>query len=193
MKRFIQAFAIFAIIFTFSQLGSAQNRVILGEAQRITGDNFSFSARTPNGVSIYSVSKPSTAMITAIDQGFTNLFAIARRHGYSKRLNYADYTVFIGKPDRLKNADGNYSPDIAIAAAQYAGTVYDKGGYIYVAGMVVALNPCTFLIAEHTKDFNRVSEVVRYEGEHLVLYHNDRRKYLETADHSKGGGHPILN
>jgi hypothetical protein len=39
----------------------------------------------------------------------------------------------------------------------------------------------------------RITDVVRYEGEHIVLYHNDRRKYRQTADHSKGGGHPILN
>ena len=50
----------------------------------------------------------------------------------------------------------------------------------------------TFVIAEHTRDLNRVSDVVRYEGEHLVLYHNDRRRYSQTADHSQGGGHPIL-
>ncbi|MBK8150871.1 MAG: hypothetical protein IPK58_22375 [Acidobacteria bacterium] len=52
--------------------------------------------------------------------------------------------------------------------------------------------PCAFMIGEHTKDFNRVSDVVRYEGEHIVLFHNDRKRYQETADHSKGGSHPIL-
>lgn len=192
MKKIVHAAAIFSFLFVFGQVSQAQNRAVLREAQRITGDNFSFSVRTPRGVSVYSVSRPSAAMIAAIDQGFTNLFAVSRKNGYSRRVNYADYTVFIGKADRLKNFEGNYSPDIAIGAAQYAGTIYDKGGYIYVAGMVVALNPCAFLIAEHTKDFNRVSEVVRFEGEHLVLYHNDRRRYQETADHSRGGGHPIL-
>jgi hypothetical protein len=50
----------------------------------------------------------------------------------------------------------------------------------------------SFVIAEHTRNFERISNVVRYEGEHLVLYHNDRRRYSETADHSRGGGHPIL-
>jgi hypothetical protein len=193
MKVFIHTAAIFIFLFTFGQVSRAQHRAVLNEAQRVSGDNFSFSARTPKGVNIYSVSKPSAAMLTAIDQGFTDLFSIARKHGYGKRLNYQDYSVFIARPDRTKSAAGQYSPDIAIAAAQYAGTEYDKGGYIYAAGIVIALNPCTFLIAEHTRDFNRVSEVVRYEGEHLVLFHNDRRKYQETADHSKGGGHPILN
>lgn len=193
MKKLIQTAAIFTLLFALGQVASAQNRALLREAQRIAGDTFSFSARSPKGVNIYSVSKPSAAMIAAIDQGFTNLFAIARKHRYGNRTSYSDYTVFIGKPDRNKNAAGQYSPDIAIGAAQYAGTEYDKGGYVYAAGMVVAFSPSAFLIAEHTRDFNRVSEVVRYEGEHIVLYHNDRRKYQETADHSKGGGHPILN
>lgn len=180
------------LLFALGQIGHAQNRTVLAEARRITGDNFTFSARTPKGANIYSVSKPSAAMLIAIDQGLTDLFAVARKNRYSKRLNYSDYSIFIAKADRTKNYAKQYSPDIAIAAAQYAGTEYDKGGYIYAAGIVVALNPCAFVIAEHTKDLNRVSDVVRFEGEHLVLYHNDRRRYLETADHSQGGGHPIL-
>lgn len=192
MKRFIKAATFFAFVFAFSQVSYTQNRTVLNEARRITGDSFTFSARTPNGASIYSVSKPSAAMLEAIDKGLTDLFAVARRNGYNRRLNYSDYSIFIAKPDRTKNAAKQYSPDIAIGAAQYAGTEYDKGGYIYVAGMIVALNPCAFVIAEHTKDLGRVSDVVRFEGEHLVLYHNDRRRYAETADHSKGGGHPIL-
>jgi len=131
-------------------------------------------------------------MMTAIDTGLTNLFAVARKNGYSRGLSYADYTVFIGNADRDRNSAGQYSPDIAVGAAQYAGTDYDQGGYIYAAGMVISNNPMSFVIAEHTRDFNRVSDVVRYEGEHLVLYQNDRRRYAETADHSRGGGHPIL-
>jgi hypothetical protein len=58
--------------------------------------------------------------------------------------------------------------------------------------MVLAYNPCAFIIAEHERDLARVSNVVRYEGEHLVLYYNDRALYERTRDHSRGGGHPIL-
>jgi hypothetical protein len=170
----------------------AQGRGAIAEAQRITGDRFTVSTRTANGTNIYSVRRPSAAMLAAIDQGLTNLFAVARKNGYSRRLNYSDYTVFIANADRNRNSGGQYSPDIAVGAAQYAGTDYDQGGYVYAAGMVVSFNPMTFVIAEHTRDFNRVSDVVRYEGEHLVLYHNDRRRYSQTADHSRGGGHPIL-
>ncbi len=75
---------------------------------------------------------------------------------------------------------------------QYAGTVYDQGGYIYAAGMVISTDSNSFVIAEHTKQLTRISNVVRYEGEHLVLYHNDRRRFNATQDHSGGGGHPIL-
>jgi hypothetical protein len=131
-------------------------------------------------------------MLNAIDKGLTDLFTVARKNGYSRRLNYSDYSIYIGNADRTKDRDGNYSPDIAVGAAQYAGTDYDQGGFIYAAGMVIAYNPMSFVIAEHTSNTSRVSDLVRFEGEHLVLYHNDRRRYAATADHSRGGGHPIL-
>jgi hypothetical protein len=131
-------------------------------------------------------------MLSAIDQGLTDLFAVARKHGYRARLDYRDYTIFIARADRTSDSKGAYSPDVAVPAGQYAGGDYDQGGFIYAAGMVLAFNPCAFVIAEHTQDFGRVSNVVRFEGEHLVLYYNDRNLYEQTADHSRGGGHPIL-
>ncbi len=176
----------------FTQTGVAQNPRVLAEAERISGDNFSFAARTPKGSNVFAVNRPAPEMLNAIDKGLTDLFAIARKNGYYKRLNYSDYSIYIALPDRLKDYQGQYSPDIAIGVAQYAGTIFDKGGYMYAAGMVIAFEPCSFVIAEHIKDFERVSNVVRYEGEHLVLYHNDRARFAATADHSKGGGHPIL-
>ena len=181
--------------FLFAGNASAQNRVdrvLIGEAQRITNDDFRNLSQTPNGARVYSVNQPNYKMLEAIDDGLTELFRVARKNNYRKHLNYSDYTIFIAEPDRTKNSNRQYSPDIAIPSAQYVGSVYDQGGYIYAAGMVMAYNPCAFVIAEHTKDFQRVADIVRYEGEHLVLYHNNRRLYEKTADHSKGGGHPIL-
>lgn len=182
-------------IFSVNLLAQAQNRAeqtVLAEAERVSKDKFNFVVKTPKGATVYGVKNPSSQMIGAIDKGLTDLFAIAKKNKYKKRLKYSDYVIFIANPDRQKNYDGNYSPDIAVAAKQYAGTIYDKGGYIYAAGMVIGYNPCAFIIGEHTKDFDRVSDVVRFEGEHIVLYHNDRKLYDETADHSKGGSHPIL-
>ena len=195
MNRLKLLLSICAVVFLFSQISVAQNqveRVLLNKVERITNDEFRFDTETSKGARVYSVKKPSSKMLKAIDDGLTQLFTIARKHKYSKRLNYSDYTIFIAKADRTKDSTKQYSPDIAVSAAQYAGSIYDQGGYIYAAGMVVAFNPCAFIIAEHTKDFQRVSNVVSYEGEHLILYHNDRQLYNKTADHSKGGGHPIL-
>ncbi|HEX8264236.1 MAG TPA: hypothetical protein VF596_02345 [Pyrinomonadaceae bacterium] len=172
-----------------SQFDSA----LVREAERISGDRFTISTRTPNGAIVYAVRQPNRATLQAIDDGFDDLFALARKNNYRSRLNYSDYTIFIARADRSKDSAGNYSPDIAVAANQYAGSVYDQGGYVYAAGMVVGYNPSAFMIAEHERNLQRITDVVRYEGEHIVLYHNDRRKYRQTADHSKGGGHPILN
>lgn len=196
LKLFLQIISIFAVNFVLFQSVSAQTRVeriLINEAKRITKDDFNYRATTPKGAKVFAVKKPSAKMLRAIDTGLGDLFAIAKKNNYKKRTSYSDYTIFIAKADRTKNSSNQYSPDIAVSAGQYAGSEYDQGGYIYAAGMVMAYNPCAFIIAEHTKQMSRVSDVVRYEGEHLVLYHNDRRLYNKTADHSKGGGHPILN
>jgi hypothetical protein len=165
---------------------------LVAQAESVSGDRFQFEAVTPRGVRVYSVGRPNPSSMRAIDGGLAELFAIARRHGYRQMLNYSDYTVFIGRADRQRDSAGAYSPDIAVGAAQYAGSVYDKGGYVYAAGMVLSMAPGAFLIAEHERDFTRISNVARYEGEHIILYHNDRQLYSRTYDHSRGGSHPIL-
>lgn len=195
-SRFLQT-AVLLIIsaFLFTSDSNAQSRidrVLINEAQRISQDRFTVSTRTPKGTQIYAVSQPSSRMLNAIDKGLEDLFAIARKNNYRNRLNFSDYTIFIARTDRTMDSQRQYSPDIAVPLNQYAGSIYDQGGFVYAAGIVVAHNPSAFMIAEHSRDFHRVSDVVRYEGEHLVLYHNDRRLYQQTADHSRGGGHPIL-
>lgn len=183
---------ILSVAFVFSVTAAGQNQRVLAQAERTSGDKFSVVTRTPRGANVVAVKRPTLDVVKAIDKGLTDLFAVARKNRYRNRLNYSDYTIYVGKADRTNDADGNYSPAIAIGAAQYAGTVFDKGGFIYVAGMVLSNEPCAMLVPEHVKNYGLLSDYVRYEGEHLVLYHNDRRRYTATADHSKGGGHPIL-
>ena len=190
MFSFVASFLI--LVAGLVQVADAQNRTVHNEAERISGDSFGVTARTPLGANIYAIKQPAKEVLAAIDKGLTDLFTIARKNRFRSRLNYSDYSIYIGKADRQKDTAGQYSPDIAVGAGQYSGTIYDKGGFIYAAGIVVALNPCAFMIAEHNKNFARVSDAVRFEGEHLILYHNDRKRYRETADHSQGGGHPIL-
>lgn len=180
------------IIFAFSPIVDAQDLRVRTLAERTTGDRFTVVTGTARGAKVFAVRHPARAVLTAIDRGLSDLFAIARKNGYRKRLNYSDYTIYIGRPDRINDGDGNYSPAIAIGTAQYAGSVFDKGGYMYIAGMVLSNEPCAFLVPDYERNFGLLSDSVRYEGEHLVLYHNDRRRYATTADHSKGGSHPIL-
>jgi hypothetical protein len=178
--------------FVIAQRSGAVDSRLVARAQQITGDRFSVVTSTANGVTVVALSTPRREVLDAIDRGFAELFDVARRHGYRNHLNNGDYTVFLARPDRTKDSSGQYSPDIAVAAGQYAGSGYDQGGYIYAAGMVLAFNPSAFIIAEHEHDWQRISNVVRFEGEHLVLYYNDRALYERTADHSRGGAHPIL-
>ena len=175
-----------------ARTSGSQNPALVARAEQITGDSFPFATWTPRGVNVLARTMPRPETLNAIDRGFAELFAVAQRHGYRNRLSFGDYTVFIGRADRTRDSSGQYSPDIAVPAQQYAGGYYDQGGFIYAAGMVLAFNPSAFVIAEHDRDLGRVSNVVRYEGEHIILYFNDRALYERTADHSRGGGHPIL-
>jgi hypothetical protein len=168
------------------------NPGLVARAQQVTGDRFTVATTTARGVTVVARVTPRPEVLQAIDNGFADLFTVAARHGYRSRLNFRDYIVFIGRADRTRDSGGRYSPDIAVGAGQYAGSVYDQGGYVFAAGMVLAYSPAAFVIAEHERDWQRISNVVRYEGEHLILYHNDRRLYSQTADHSRGGSHPIL-
>jgi hypothetical protein len=168
------------------------NSGLVMRAQQVTGDRFSVATTTPRGAVVVARVTPRPETLSAIDRGLAELFAVAQRQGYRNYLNYRDYTVFIGRADRNRDSSGQYSPDIAVGASQYAGSVYDQGGYVFAAGMVLSFAPGAFVIAEHDRDLARVSNVVRFEGEHIVLYHNDRRLFAQTADHSSGGGHPIL-
>lgn len=192
-----KALLLILTVISFSVAAAAQsyrstNPALITRAEQVTGDSFPVVTTTPRGVTVFARTTPRADFLNAIDRGFADLFAVAARHGYRNRVRFDDYTVFIGSADRLKNSQGQYSPDIAVPAQQYAGTDYDQGGFIYAAGMVLAFNPCAFVIAEHDRDLGRVSNVVRFEGEHLILYYNDRALYERTADHSRGGGHPIL-
>lgn len=165
---------------------------LIAEAEKVTGDQFVVVTSSPRGVRIFAIKLPNAELVRAIDSGLTELFEIARRHGYSLCARHADYTVFIGHADRTRNRDGQYSPDIAVGAEQYAGSIYDQGGYVFAAGMVLSMQPCAFIFAEHDHEWQRVINVARYEGEHLILYHNDRKRFDATMDHSRGGSHPIL-
>jgi hypothetical protein len=168
------------------------DRGTIARAESYTRDRFNYFTETPRGARVVAVNRPRAEALQAIDTGLAELFDAARRNNYRARLNYTDYVVFIARADRVRDSTGAYSPDMSFDAGSYAGTVYERGGQIYAAGMVSSYSPAALVIAEHERDWRRMVNVVRYEGEHLVLYHNDRRRFQETADHARSGAHPIL-
>src|SRR5467141_4303859 len=105
------------------------NPALVSRAEQITGDSFPVVTTTPRGVTVFARTTPRVDLLNAIDRGFADLFAVAQRHGYRNRLRFSDYTVFIGRADRTKDSSGQYSPDIAVPAQQYAGSEYDQGGF----------------------------------------------------------------
>ena len=168
------------------------DRGTIARAESYTRDRFNYFTETPRGARVVAVNRPRAEALQAIDAGLAELCDAARRNNYRTRLNYTDYVVFIARADRTRDSTGAYSPDMAFDAGSYAGTVYERGGQIYAAGMVSSYSPAALVVAEHERDWRRMANVVRYEGEHLVLYHNDRRRFQETADHARAGAHPIL-
>jgi hypothetical protein len=198
MKRisFYLPLLVFVFVLALASIEAFAQRVgnptVTRYAEVESGDRFTVAARTRKGANVYGVKMPSQAILDAIDRGLDDVFAIARRHGYRARLNHSFYSIYIARPDRVRDRNGNYSPAFAISAGEYGGSEYDQGGFIYVAGLNFYMNPDAILIVDFGNDLNSVSEIVRYEAEHIILYHNDRRLYQQTADHSRGGGHPIL-
>lgn len=130
--------------------------------------------------------------LPAIETGLERTFEKARCRGYTLALSLSDYIVAIvkGEPD----SDGN--PCYRIPAGVYAGTVYDKGGYILVAGqMLTAGEPYgnIIVIPEHNgQRLDHLALVAEFEAEHVVLAYNDGDEFERTKVHGNGTGHPII-
>ncbi|HEV7843132.1 MAG TPA: hypothetical protein VGO69_05510, partial [Pyrinomonadaceae bacterium] len=75
---------------SFVQPASAQSsgtdRKLIAYAEQISGDTFPIVTRTARGVRVFARIQPRAEVMSAIDDGFTELFQIARRHGYTRRL-----------------------------------------------------------------------------------------------------------
>ena len=150
--------------------------------------------RSPRGVTVkfekgVTVSADEMA---AIDAGLQDTFDRSPCHGYLRALNHNEYTVAIlNSQDR----DSLGNPAYRLPCAQYCGTEYDKGGYILVAGEMVALgSPYGNIIAlpDHNDRYENERLAASFEAEHIVLGWNDGDKFEATKTHGQGQGHPII-
>jgi len=150
---------------------------------------------SPRGVSIRVEKgvKVVDADLVAIDAGLQQAFDEARCAGYTRALLHTDYSVAL----LASSKDKNGVPEIRVDCAQYCGTEFDKGGYITIAGqMIAAGDPYGNVIAlpAHSGAMpDHLSLSAKYEAEHVILAWNDGDKYLATMTHGIGQGHPLLS
>lgn len=135
----------------------------------------------------------------AIEAGLTRTFDNARcllkpgGQPYDRALNHADYIVAILK---ATDVDSRGNPSYRVPCNQYCGTEYDKGGYILVAGQVVAVGqPYGNIIAlpDSNSNFAYMEDGAAYEAEHIVFAWNDINRYEQTKTHGAGTGHPLMS
>lgn len=150
---------------------------------------------TPLGVKVNS--EKGFPLLNAIDDEFRAVQAIVAARGWV--INPAEYTVHIFASARDYNADNVYSPCFKLyisAGSWYDESDYDQekgkaGGWIYAAEWVVDLQAKRFVITQNNSA-TYTRECIHNGLDHIVLFHNDIDWYGRTADHSSGGGHPIL-
>lgn len=147
---------------------------------------------SPKGVQIWAQDGTTVTAedMDAIERGFERTFIKSRCRGYNRQLNHSDYIVAILKGTDL-DSEGN--PAYRVPAGPYAGTIYDKGGYILVAGQMVFVGqPYGNVIAlPDSTNFDHMALAAEYEAEHVILAWNDGDEFERTKIHI-GNSHPII-
>lgn len=123
-----------------------------------------------------------------IDRQLDALFTKAVINGYSGFSRHSSYVIEILPADSRCTA-----PAFVVNAPNYDGTDYDIDprpgfGVICAAGRFI---PETGRI-QVTETGILTTDIVRYEGEHKLLFEVDRSRYEATKTHSSGTGHPIF-
>ena len=159
------------------------------EIDKLTGKTV-----TPLGVSVLSQSPRTNEFLQAVDAGFELYQKIAKQEGYTNYPEPSHFTVLVFPSVSDRDSTGNYAPSFKAFLSKnssYIGSIYDKGGYILAAEQVVGLEDGIFAVADNNQfEYCRAAT---YNGlEHLLLYYCDRERFHQTADHSKTGGHPII-
>ena len=199
MKRTILTiFIIFAVIFNFAcpMKRRAKLKDLWGQTFAITNRGL-----TPQGANLWQADGTiiTGEDIAAVDEGLQRLFdkckcQISEMDGkpFSQAVTHAEYIVAILKST---DVDSNGDPAIRVPAAQYKGTIYDKGGYILIAGQMLAIGKPygnIMAIPDHNSNFKRLSDITEYEGEHIAAGWNAPTVARANETHGAGSGHPFI-
>lgn len=136
----------------------------------------------------------SLESLDAYERGMTDCFRRAGCIGYTRLLNHSDYIIAILKSTEN---DSQGFPCYRLPAGQYAGTEWDKGGYILVAGQMVFLGtPYGNIIAipDHIlpEHMEHAATVAGFEAEHPLHGYNNGEEFERTKTHGGGFGHPTI-
>lgn len=132
-----------------------------------------------------------------VDGGLSDLFRIAAAppNNYDvSSMSARLYRVWL-----IRRSTHCENPAFLVdATPYYEGSEWDKDpsperSLICAAGMTIMQgNPITGAGMVITDDMGIMRTIVRYEGEHSLLFYLDAARYEATKYHDQGSGHPIL-
>lgn len=155
------------------------------------------SMRTPKGAAVWvqdgAVVTPDE--MQQMDEGLQRSFDKSQCEGYGRilgpALRHDQYIIAVLKATSI-DRDGN--PEYRLPCAQYCHGEFDKGGFITVAAEMAAVGiPFGNILVypDHSTNLTRVSNLVEYEAEHVILSYYDGTRFERTLTHGNGQGHPI--
>lgn len=152
-----------------------------------------YSAMTPKGAVVTSASPIDADLLTEVDRQLDDLFRIAAANGYSTFTIHPTYRIRIEPRDFRCDEISFMITQNVTPGTNYDGSEYDHDPRPGIVAMCVAgrFAESDGLIRV-TAEGIRTAPVVRYEGEHKLLYQVDRPLYESTKIHGQGQGHPIL-
>lgn len=149
---------------------------------------------TPQGATVFSGSAINAELLPLIDAGINRLnqIASAEPNNYTNLAAPSAYKIYLfPRSPRCENA--------AFLVESQSSPEYDNGEWdknpapgkvaLCAAGMVVGTNDNSMLVVD---DVGTMPTIVRFEGEHLALFHVDRPRYEATKFHTATSYHPIL-
>jgi hypothetical protein len=152
-----------------------------------------YFAKSPKGITFRSNVPIPSDVLTEADRQIDHLLERAAAHGLTDVRRHGAISIRI-----LPRAAQCQTAGFLVSHNVQPGTNYDGSEYDLDPrpGVVSLCASGRYLEREDliqvTLDGVRTMPIVRYEGEHWILYHADRQFYERTKIHHAGNLHPIL-
>lgn len=133
--------------------------------------------------------------LDAIERGINRTLAKTENKGYQNYRKISDFRIAI-VADTIADSAGDLCIKTKVIQG-WAGTDFDKGGFMTIAGIVLGLEdgaleqPCIFIGDGNTPEF--IEETISNEVEHYQAYFNDKKFFDETKFVHSHPMYPELN